>query len=600
MALQTKVFSSATTSNGFTLALTITENTTSIDGNTSSVSYSLALKSGGWNFAQWRIGWSISLGGTVVSSQSKSSAPQFTLGTNSSITIASGTTTVAHNSDGTKSMSVAASIDMTKASYTPGAMSLSGSMALTNIPRASSLSFGGFTIGSAGTITINRASSSFTHTLSYAFGNASGTIVTKTTGASVSWTPPAPLLNQIPAAVSGSGTITCITYSGSTEIGRKSAGFTASAASSVKPSISRVTVTPINSNNWISGKGIYVAGYSKARIITSASPGTGSSISSYAVTGVGNGNGADWTSGILSAGAKTITITATDKRGRTDSTIRGITVQPYSVPGINNLNYVRGVYSGGTWTDNDNGTDVKVSFTLGLSIAGYSNTADIAVKLDGTTKASSAEQGAGNKVYYITSIGTDTTRALSISATDKVGGTSTVSADIPTVAVDFNWNPDLHSWRFGGVAEDADCFRCSLVAKFDDTVTVNGNDVWHKGNLPITDFVTERGTSGIWKYEKWNSGKICMWTNSISHTIQFEKLNDNMYYLGFHVEVPLVTGIDCVTGGVTYWRYANWTSVTIRRGIQTLNQISFRYYSINTNGNGESLNFSANIIGRWK
>ena len=118
MALQTKVFSSATTSNGFTLALTITENSTSIDGNTSSVSYSLALKSGGWNFAQWRIGWSISLGGTVVSSQSKSSAPQFTLGTNSSITIASGTTTVAHNSDGTKSMSVAASIDMTKASYT--------------------------------------------------------------------------------------------------------------------------------------------------------------------------------------------------------------------------------------------------------------------------------------------------------------------------------------------------------------------------------------------------------------------------------------------------------------------------------------------------
>ena len=88
MALQTKVFSSATTSNGFTLALTITENSTSIDGNTSSVSYSLALKSGGWNFAQWRIGWSISLGGTVVSSQSKSSAPQFTLGTNSSITIA--------------------------------------------------------------------------------------------------------------------------------------------------------------------------------------------------------------------------------------------------------------------------------------------------------------------------------------------------------------------------------------------------------------------------------------------------------------------------------------------------------------------------------
>lgn len=260
MALQTKTFSSATTSNGFTLVLTVTENSTSIDDNTSSVSYSLDLHSGGWNFAQWRIGWSISLGGTVVSSQAKSSAPQFTLNKNSSVTIKSGTATITHNSDGKKSMSVSASIDMSEASYTPGPMSLSGSMSLTDIPRASSLSFGGFTIGSAGTITINRASTAFTHTLSYVFGSTSGTIATKTTAASVSWTPPTSLLSQIPASVSGSGTITCITYSGSAEIGRKTVGFTAAAAASVKPTISSVTITPVNSNTWLLSKGIYVQG----------------------------------------------------------------------------------------------------------------------------------------------------------------------------------------------------------------------------------------------------------------------------------------------------------------------------------------------------
>lgn len=525
MALQTKTFSSATTSNGFTLVLTVTENSTSIDTNTSSVSYSLDLKSGGWNFAQWRIGWSISLGGTVVSSQAKGSAPQFTLGTHSSITIKSGTATIAHNSDGKKSMSVSASIDMSKASYTPGPMSLSGSMSLTDIPRASSLSFGGFTIGSAGTITINRASTAFTHTLSYVFGSTSGTIATKTTAASVSWTPPTSLLSQIPASVSGSGTITCITYSGSAEIGRKTVGFTAAAAAAVKPTISSVTITPVNSNTWLSSKGIYVAGRSKARVVTSASPGAGSSMASYGITGVGDGSGADWTSNVLSTGSKTITITAADRRGRTDTTTRSITVLAYSVPGINNLSYARGTYSGGVWTANDNGADIQVTFTLGLSLSDYSNTANITVQLDGVTKSSATAQAAGEKVYYIAGVGTDTTRALTVSATDQAGETGSVSADIPTVSVDFNWNPDLHSWRFGGVAEESDCFRCDWISKFAGGMQIgNLSGILKASNgtvstavsgtdyaPPAADYIVQQGTSGIWTYRKWSSGVAECW-----------------------------------------------------------------------------------------
>lgn len=93
------------------------------------------------------------------------------------------------------------------------------------------------TMGSAGTITISRASSSFTHTLTYSFGNTSGTIITKTTATSVKWTPPLSLASQIPNATSGTCTITCTTYNGNTNIGSKTCTLTVSVPASVKPTI---------------------------------------------------------------------------------------------------------------------------------------------------------------------------------------------------------------------------------------------------------------------------------------------------------------------------------------------------------------------------
>ncbi len=210
MALQTKTFKSSTTSNGFYLELTIEEASVSQANNTSTLNYTLKLYSGGWDFKLYSIGHEISLGGILVSSTSRSDAKQYSLGTNSSITIASGTKTISHNTDGSKSISVAFSIDMTKESYTPGDISVSGkTMALTDIPRASSVSCSTANIGSKATITIYRASSSFTHTLTYSFGGLTGTIATKTSSTSISWTLPTAFYAKIPNAKSGTGTITC-------------------------------------------------------------------------------------------------------------------------------------------------------------------------------------------------------------------------------------------------------------------------------------------------------------------------------------------------------------------------------------------------------
>lgn len=91
---------------------------------------------------------------------------------------------------------------------------------------ASRVACASFNLGTNTTITITRDNKAYTHTLTYSFNGATGTIVTKTSATSYVWTPPASTFySKIPNATSGYGTVTCTTYNGSTVIGTTTAGF---------------------------------------------------------------------------------------------------------------------------------------------------------------------------------------------------------------------------------------------------------------------------------------------------------------------------------------------------------------------------------------
>lgn len=137
MALQTKTYTQS--SNSFTLELTLVEQSTSTAGNSSTLSYTLKLKSTTKNFAQYGVGAAVKLDNQTVAVRDRGSAPKITLGTYSEVTLLSGTRTVAHTSDGSKVMALAYSLDMASASYTPGPMSGSGTMTLTKIPRGATI-----------------------------------------------------------------------------------------------------------------------------------------------------------------------------------------------------------------------------------------------------------------------------------------------------------------------------------------------------------------------------------------------------------------------------------------------------------------------------
>lgn len=105
-----------------------------------------------------------------------------------------------------------------------------------------SLSTSSIYMGSPVTIYTNRLSTASTHTISYSFNAASGTIATGVAD-SVSWTPPVSLAAQMPSATAGLCAITCQTYSSGTLTGSKTIYLALNVPANVLPSISSVSIS---------------------------------------------------------------------------------------------------------------------------------------------------------------------------------------------------------------------------------------------------------------------------------------------------------------------------------------------------------------------
>ena len=178
---------------------------------------------------------------TINGVQSTFSSPAVT--TTGTHSFGSVSQTVAHDSDGTKSITISAIfyIRATISGVYYDRITASATITLDSIPRASSVSAVSINMGTATRIDITRASSAFTHTITYKFGSASGTIAAQSSLTTLWWTPPLTLASQIPNATTGICTITCTTYSGNTNIGSKTCTMTLTVPASIKPSIANLT-----------------------------------------------------------------------------------------------------------------------------------------------------------------------------------------------------------------------------------------------------------------------------------------------------------------------------------------------------------------------
>jgi len=254
-------------------------------------------------------------------------------------TLASGSSTISHNADGTKTLPISCTFNPNNGLH--GTITVSASLSLTTIPRSSSVSVSPGVIGGPITINISRQSSSFKHTVRYSWAGKSGTIATNV-DTSTSWTIPIDFASDIPNSASGTGTIYVDTYSGSTKTGTQSTTLTASVPANVKPTFTGVSLTDLNgaAQNLIPNGNTFIQVISNIKVAFNGAVGSyGSSITGYYAEIVGKNQSTSSNGGSLGImnyhGTIKIRASVSDSRGRwSDTREVSVTVLEYFAPAL--------------------------------------------------------------------------------------------------------------------------------------------------------------------------------------------------------------------------------------------------------------------------
>ena len=254
-------------------------------------------------------------------------------------TLASGSSTISHNADGTKTLPISCTFNPNNGLH--GTITVSASLGLTTIPRSSSVSVSAGVIGSSVTININRSNSNFKHTVRYSWAGKTGTIATNV-DTSTSWTIPLDFASDIPNSASGTGTIYVDTYSGSTKTGTQSTTLTASVPANIKPTFSGVTLSDLNgaAQNLIPNENTFIQVISNIKVgFNGASGSYGSSITGYRAEIVGRNQATSSNGGSLGImnyhGTIKIRASVSDSRGRwSDTKEVSVTVLEYFAPAL--------------------------------------------------------------------------------------------------------------------------------------------------------------------------------------------------------------------------------------------------------------------------
>lgn len=255
------------------------------------------------------------------------------------VTLASGSSTISHNSDGRKTLPFSCTFNPNNGLHET--ITVSGNLGLTAIPRSSSVSVSAGVIGSAITININRQSSSFKHTVRYAWAGKSGTIATNV-DTSTTWALPLDFANDIPNSASGTGTVYVDTYSGSTKTGTQSTTFTASVPANVKPTFTGVSLSDLNgaAQNLIPSGNTFIQVISNIKVAFNGAVGSyGSSITGYYAEIIGKNQSTSSNGGSLGImnyhGTIKIRASVSDSRGRwSDTREVSVTVLEYFAPAL--------------------------------------------------------------------------------------------------------------------------------------------------------------------------------------------------------------------------------------------------------------------------
>lgn len=465
-SVSTNLFSEEYGTVGLVLSWSATQ---SVANNTSTVSWTLktygSMSSGWWYKAGPISMLMTATSGSFSGSHSYSQSGRIEL-RGGGTQIASGTATLAHNTTGVGAFSISISAAIY---YTHTNVSGNGTASLNDIPRATTPALKNTSgtvitsqnIGSAIRIDVSgRASTAFSHELSYTFGNSTasiGTIASNASNQYYDWTPAAntfgPLLVNSDSATCS---ITCVTKNGTNTIGTKTVNITLTAPSTWVPSNS-TSCAPLNN---ALGANVYPA-VASAVVVTVTCAGSNSSTVSnvtvtfqdktYTTTTITNDVATITTDACVGSGSYNLTSVVTDSRGRT-ATVNNITiiVSAYTSPAIA-LSIFR-TESDSSTTMAETGNYMRIEFAG--TVANIGSNAVVAVTLKYKIGSTTTTLISGTTATYNgnVAVGNDTTCEVTATVKDTAGITTSVSKVLPIGYKTLDFLAGGHGITFGGGA----------------------------------------------------------------------------------------------------------------------------------------------------
>ena len=308
----------------------------------------------------------------------------------------------------------------------------------------------------AGTVTIERYNSAYTHKLQVKLGSETQTFTD--IGTTQTITLPSSWLAQIPNATSGSATLTLWTYDaagnqvGTTDV----ATFSATVPASIVPSVT-ASVEIVNSNPTVSGWGILLQSFSQIKMTAAGTAGTGATIASFAFSGAGmaqTGAANVCTGGVIqNSGTLTATVKLTDSRGRQATASIDVTVYPYATPSISDVALFRCTQDG--TRDDVGGTYLSVSGLYSCASANGHNSKTVLIRYqqNGASAWTTGVANAQSSTVYVFGNGEiDITKAYNVQIvnTDALGNATIQSNVINQVIAALSLGLKNDRARFGG------------------------------------------------------------------------------------------------------------------------------------------------------
>lgn len=453
-------------------------------------------------------------------------------------------TSIGHNGDGSKSITISGSVSAPSiSSFSGHTTSGNGTATFDKIPRASTInSASDVILGNKCSVKWTPMSAAFYYKLGFQIGNwtYSTEVVhpNKTTEYTYTGlTIPMEVANQI-TQEPPSGTMYVYLHTFSNSAGTAQIGNTASATFRVtvpdnidtKPTLG-MTLTPVHSLPSKFGS-LYIQGKSKVRGAMTPTGKYGATVKSISMSVGGRSYGATeaYTSDFLNTyGTVNVTGYATDSRGFTIDNPKEINVIAYQDPKFESVSAVRCNASG---NETESGTYLKIKASVKFTAVNGQNICKVQYRYaqnGGTyTSWSDLTQSTNGTATVNTSpllgnLSAQISYVVQIRAIDDIGSPADSVITVTTEKV--YWHRDGKRNALGlGKYNEKDNAVDSAWDFYMNGKKVTGlptptasTDAVPLGLLK--DYVVEQGTSGIFAYRKWNSGLAELWC-SLSATYQ--------------------------------------------------------------------------------